>query len=94
MKYIKGQSGNPKGRTVETEQQKRIAADLLSPLVKTAVETIKAHLEKVDDVDGQRWAVGLIMSYVFGKPFQGVEISGKDGKEITVNINLNPNDNS
>lgn len=80
MAFKKGQSGNPKGRAVVTEQQKRVASELLSPYVDKAVEVINTHLNKVDDPDGQRWAVGIITSYVFGKPKQEMDLTTQGNK--------------
>ena len=77
--FKKGQSGNPNGRAIETTKQKKTAALLLSPLVDKAVMQVKKQLES-DDPDSQRWAVNLIMSYVFGKPKQEVDMTSAGEK--------------
>lgn len=78
--FKKGQSGNPLGRGAEVAQKRRLASDLLSPNVNKAVEVIKEHLADKQDKDGQRWAVNLIMSYVFGKPKQEVDMTSAGEK--------------
>lgn len=72
--FKKGQSGNPKGRGTAKVQQKRIAADLLSPLVDRAVSAINRAL---DDDDQAAWAAKLIFDYVYGRPMQAVELKGE-----------------
>jgi hypothetical protein len=81
-KWKKGESGNSKGRALESEQKKRIAADLLSPHVDKAIERITLSLKSPDSADHQ-WAVNLVMSYVFGKPGQVVEIGAKGDSPMT-----------
>lgn len=78
--FKKGQSGNPLGRGAEVAQRRRLASDLLSPSVNKAVEVIQQHLKDSSDKDGQRWAVNLIMSYVFGKPKQEVDMTSAGEK--------------
>jgi hypothetical protein len=77
--FKKGRSGNPKGRAVKTAQQKRIAADLLSPHVDRAVARIAAEL----DSDDPSWACKMVMEYVFGKPGQVVELQAKGNTPLT-----------
>jgi len=78
MVFKPGESGNPEGAAVKSKQQKRIAAQLLSPHVDKAVERIAQSLESKEASDHQ-WAVNLVMSYVFGKPAQAVDINPGEG---------------
>jgi hypothetical protein len=79
MPFEKGQTGNPHGRGAKKLQQKRLAADLLSPHVKRAVQVIAAQL----DSDDPSWACKMIFEYVFGKPGQSVELSAKGDTPMT-----------
>lgn len=79
MPFQKGQTGNPNGRGAKKLQQKRLAADLLSPHVKDAVARIAQSLNSPEREDHQ-WAANLVMNYVFGKPAQAVEL--KDDQNV------------
>ena len=79
MPFKKGKSGNAKGRAVVTEQQKRLAADLLSPYADRAARAIANALEG----DDPAWACKMVMEYVFGKPGQVVELQGKGNTPLT-----------
>lgn len=80
--FKKGQSGNPQGRGSETAKQKKTAAMLLSPLVDRAVNAINKQL-KSGDPQQEQWATGMVMSYVFGKPKQEVDMKS-DGQKIGI----------
>ena len=80
--FKKGQSGNPQGRGSETAKQKKTAAMLLSPLVDRAVNAINKQL-KSGDPQQEQWATGMVMSYVFGKPSQQLDLGENANQALT-----------
>ena len=87
MPFKPGQSGNPNGKGLKKDQKKRLASDLLGPHVKTAVERIAEALNSPEREDHQ-WAVGLVMSYVFGKPAQAVELKADQDIPLIATITI------
>ena len=79
MGFPKGNRANPLGRGTETEKQRKNAAMLLSPYAEKAAKRIQKSLESELREDHQ-WAVNLIMSYVFGKPKQEVDMTSAGEK--------------
>lgn len=78
--------GNKQGSNGAKKQQKQIK-ELLMHLSPKAVRKLE---EMLDDPDHVQFATKEILDRVWGKPAQAVEVSGKDGKDLTVNINLTP----
>lgn len=72
MPFVKGQSGNPKGRAPLTVEQKRVKA--LTARLKS-----KDFLDIVDKVivlakRGEKWAVELLFKYQIGLPKQTIDL--------------------
>jgi hypothetical protein len=88
MPFKKGESGNKKGRATEKAQRERLAKDLLSPYVNRAVSVVADMLPEHNSAEDRKWAVGMVFSYVFGKPGQVVELQGKNGAPLTAVLNI------
>jgi hypothetical protein len=81
-KFVKGQSGNPKGRAPLSVEQKRVRA--LTARLKS-----RDFLDIIDKVialakRGEKWAVELLFKYQIGLPKQPVALE-QDG-EIKINV--------
>lgn len=81
--WVKGQSGNPKGRAPLTTEQKRVRE--LTRRLKT-----KDFIDIIDKViylakRGEKWAVELIFKYQIGLPKQSVDVTS-GGEKIVVNL--------
>lgn len=74
MTFKKGTIPNPEGAGAKKNQQKRVARELLSPLVEKSVEEIKHQLEH-GEADDKKWAVEMVMSYYLGKPKQEIDLA-------------------
>jgi hypothetical protein len=77
MPFVKGKSGNPAGRAKVVEEfrdRARKAAD---------EHVISAWISEVESM-GDSWlkASELLAAYGYGRPTQGVELTGKDGKDL------------
>lgn len=75
-----GQSGNPGGRPKGLGAIREQLADL-EPI---ALQKLKQSLE---DPDKYLEAVKLILAYRWGKPPQSLELTGKDGESLTIQVN-------
>ena len=72
MPFVKGQSGNPKGRAPLTVEQKRVKA--LTARLKS-----RDFIDIVDKVitlakGGHRWAVELLFKYQIGLPKRTIDL--------------------
>lgn len=88
MPFKPGNKANPLGGGAKGHQQKRLAEMLLGPHQKLAVATIVDILKSTnpDDVNSRLGAAKIVLEYVCGKPTQDVELSGKEGFNITVHL--------
>lgn len=84
-KFEPGKSGNPKGRGSETDQQKRVAKELLSPYAVKAAERIGRDVSS-EDPDLYQWAIKMVFEYVFGKPNQAVDLKPGEGASFKLII--------
>lgn len=65
------------GRKSKAEEQQLAAK--LKPYETKAHAKLKAAVEK-----GERWAIELFFAYLYGKPTQRTELTGKDGGALSV----------
>ena len=79
--FKEGQSGNPDGRP-------KVAKAFREECRKFMAEEGWEYLFKLARQEGreQKPAVELIAAYAYGKPKQGVELSGEDGNDIKIII--------
>lgn len=83
MTFVKGKSGNPKGRKVENTEIKELAK-AKSPL---AFNKIVSLLDS-EDAKVCMAAAKEILDRAFGKPAQAVEVSGKNGAKLAALIEI------
>ena len=81
-KFKKGQSGNPKGRPRVADVFRDRCRDFMSDEGWEKLKSIAINGKKKD----QFRALELIAAYAYGKPKQGVELSGEDGGNINITI--------
>lgn len=84
--FQKGKSGNPGGRTADTDET-RAAKDAIRKLAPRAAELLAEMLESKKFIE-RKWAIDVVLSYSISKPTQEVELSGKDGSDIIPVINI------
>ena len=84
MGWKKGQSGNPGGRKKELKEITELAKEA-SP---AAFEQIQDLSQNCKDPRVRLSASQYILDRAWGKPAQAVEVSGKDGKDLTINVNI------
>lgn len=79
MPFVKGKSGNPGGRVKLPEEFKLRAKKIVDELVLD-------KWEKEIRSGGENWVKcsELVSAYAYGKPTQGLELTGKDGSPIVV----------
>lgn len=82
MPFKPGQSGNLTGAGKGRERNKKLASQLLGGSVQAAVRAINAALNS----DDPAWAAKLVFEYCYGKPVQGLELSGIDGKDLPIQL--------
>ena len=75
-----GQSGNPGGRPAMAREFKQRCRDFAD---EEGIDALIAIAKDAKDRDRFR-ALELIMAYSWGKPKQGVELSGEDGNNIRI----------
>lgn len=63
------------GRKSKAEEQRLV--EKLKPLEDKAHAKLKAAMNK-----GERWAIEMYFGYMYGKPRQRTELTGKDGGPI------------
>lgn len=73
MVWQAGKSGNPGGR----KKLDPVAKEMFSPLLPEALKAVKIGLAS-DDEDLRLRAASMVLDRVFGKPAQGVELTGAD----------------
>lgn len=79
-----GQSGNPGGRP--STRRAMLQADLEATFTPDLRQKVLMKLIR-DAVKGDHDARTLLLAYAYGKPVEMQEISGEDGKELTINVN-------
>jgi len=77
-----GKSGNPNGRPKVAEE---FRDNCRAFMAEGGWDKLKNIVDDPKNRDRFR-ALELIMGYAYGKPKQGVELSGDDGGDITINI--------
>jgi hypothetical protein len=82
MGFKPGNKANPLGRGTETEKQRKNAAMLLSPYAEKAAKRIAKSLDSELREDHQ-WATNMVMSYVFGKPSQQLDLGENANQALT-----------
>ena len=87
-KYKKGQSGNPGGRPKENTELKELARTYTTEAVERLAFWMRSEEPRASVAAAEK-----LLERGYGKAAQHHEITGKDGKDITVNINLNPSGN-
>ena len=87
--FKKGQSGNPKGRKPKLPELDILMADILGEEKngKTTAQAILAALVRKAK-RGDIRAAEVLLNRGYGLPKQPHEISGPDGKEFKVTLNL------
>lgn len=79
-RFLKGKSGNPRGRPKTDEEFK----EALTKLVPRAIEVLHEILMKEDAADRDKLkAVELIFDRIYGRPFQSVKL---DEIDTTIHI--------
>lgn len=82
MAFKKGQSGNPGGRPKEEGEVRELARSYTVEAIQKLVTLMRsAEEEKV-----QALAAIAILDRGHGRPAQAVEVSGKDGGPLIVNL--------
>jgi hypothetical protein len=74
--------GNAAG--VHLPEFREIQDQLKDFIGREGVKLLKSLAENGEDKKNQRASIELIMNYAYGKPKQGVELTGKDGGPIQV----------
>jgi hypothetical protein len=77
--FQKGQSGNPGGRPKEDAEVKALARSAGPEAIEKLVELMRG-----DEARTALAAAQALLDRGFGKPGQSVELSGPDGKPLTV----------
>lgn len=79
-RFLKGKSGNPRGRPKTDEEFK----EAITKLVPRAIEVLHEILMKEDAADRDKLkAVELIFDRIYGRPFQSVKL---DEVDTTIHI--------
>lgn len=86
MPWKKGQSGNPLGKkNINAPTVKALFCALGGPHGKRYAEMLhQLAVEPHDDPHVRVKALGIIASYVWGKPKETVELSAPDGKPLVI----------
>lgn len=87
MAFPKGVSGNPGGRPKKTEPTVAAIREFALSKSEEAIRVIYALL-KSDDEKIRHLAASSILDRALGKPAQAVEVAGKDGGELVVNVRI------
>lgn len=87
MTFVKGVSGNPGGR--KSEKALKEVKDLAKKHTKAAISKLVEWMES-DNAKASVAACNALLDRAHGKPPQAVELAGKDGKAININVNLLP----
>jgi hypothetical protein len=82
MKYVKGQSGNPKGKPKGAVSKPQIRDYFTVEEVKDLVESLKIKA-KTDEKVAQ-----FLAEHIFGKASQNLTL-GEDGSGFEVNLTIN-----
>lgn len=82
-RFLKGVSGNPRGRPKTDEEIKEALRDL----VPQSIEVLRSIIlnEEAQDKDRLR-AIEIVFERVYGKPFQQVAVDETSDREIRVTI--------
>jgi hypothetical protein len=82
--FAKGQSGNPGGRPAVAREFRKRCREFMEQEGGGWDELIS--LAKDRKAKEQRYALELIAAYAYGRPKQGVELSGPDGAPVALDI--------
>lgn len=87
--FKKGKTGNPNGRPKKLPELDLLMADILGEEKdgKTAAQAILAAL-RAKAAKGDIRAAEVLLNRAYGLPKQSTEITGKDGGEIKLTLNL------
>ena len=77
-----GKSGNPTGRPKVSTVFRNNCREFMSEEGWKKLKTIAVSTKRKDQIK----ALELIAAYAYGKPKQGVELTGEDGGEINITI--------
>lgn len=88
MKFEKGKTGNAGGRPKIAAEIKEYAQQFS----KEAIDELVKLMRKSKDPKTRKAAADSILDRGIGKPFQAVEVSGKDGGAIPIIREYNPLD--
>ena len=87
MPFIKGQSGNPKGRNPRPAEEAYLKA-VVKAMPKTRWASVLNRVATLAE-RGERWAVEFYADRIMGKPIQQVEASHTGEQKIIVEY-VNP----
>ena len=69
------------GRKSKAEEQQLV--ERLSPFQDLGLEKLVAAMRL-----GEQWAIKMYFEYMYGKPTQRIEQTGKDGQPLTINVGI------
>lgn len=81
-KFVKGSSGNPRGRMPKEREEKFYEITMNACTYKDweAITRKAVEQAKRGDAVARKW----LADYLIGAPVQRTEVSGKDGNELTI----------
>ncbi|KAG0176685.1 hypothetical protein DFQ28_004647, partial [Apophysomyces sp. BC1034] len=85
--FAKGQTGNPKGRPKRTQAKLDLIAACKAKTPDT-LDVIESIMVGGDNERNRLSAAMAIIERAYGKPMQGVELSGAGGEPIDLNFQV------
>jgi len=86
MPFIKGQSGNPKGRKPGTGRPIKDIQVLAREHAALCIDSLRKIAEDGDTDAAKVAAIKLLLAYGYGQPPESVKVSGDSEAPLQVNI--------